>query len=200
MRSFVDELKHNYFISALLTIIIGIVLVVWPDWSGRLMCYLLGAALIIMGLVQLIIYIRGQRIGFFSKFSMVMDIVLILLGIWVCVRPDAILALIPIVIGIMMLIHGCMDIQYTIDIKNAGASKWWIALICALVTLVLGVFLVMHPFLAFEITMVVIGAGLLYDGISDLVLMIVAEHVQRKSDKRMRDFAQSVESVHDEDL
>lgn len=200
MRTFVEEMKHNYFISALLTVIMGVVLVMWPDNAGRFMCYLLGAALIIMGVVQLVICIRAGRLGFYSKFSMLMDMVLILLGIWVCVTPNAILALVPIVIGIVMIIHGCMDLQYTVDIKNAGASKWWIALISALITLGLGIFLVLHPFLAFEITMLVIGIGLLYDGISDLVLMIVAEYTQRKSDKRMRDFAENVESIHDEDL
>lgn len=200
MRTFIDEMKHNYFISALLTIALGAVLVIWPDWSGRLLCYLLGAALIIMGGVQLIICIRAERIGIYSKFSMVMNIVLILLGIWVCVRPDAILALIPVVIGILMVIHGCMDFQYTADIKRAGASKWWVALIFALITFAMGIFLILHPFLAFELTMLLIGIGLLYDGISDLVLMLVAEYMQRQSDKRMREFAGTVESVHDEDI
>ena len=36
MHTFVEEMKHNYFISALLTIALGAVLVIWPDWSGFL--------------------------------------------------------------------------------------------------------------------------------------------------------------------
>lgn len=52
----------------------------------------------------------------------------------------------------------------------------------------------MHPFLAFEITMLIIGIGLLYDGISDLVLMIVAAYAQHQSDKRIREFAANAES------
>ncbi|MFR5191422.1 MAG: HdeD family acid-resistance protein [Lachnospiraceae bacterium] len=174
MGTFVEGMKKNYFISAILTIALGAVLVIWPDWSGRILCYLLGAALILMGGIQLIVCIRAERIGFYSKFSMLMNIILILLGVWVCIRPDTVLSLVPVIIGIVMLIHGCMDLQFTMDIKHAGSGKWWIALIFALVTLTLGVFLVMHPFLAFEITMLIIGIGLLYDGISDLVLMIVA--------------------------
>ena len=200
MRTFVENMKHNYFISALLTIALGAVLVIWPDWSGKILCYLLGAALIIMGGVQLIICFRAERIGFYSKFSMLMNIVLVLLGAWVCMRPDTILALVPVIIGIIMLFHGCMDFQYTLDIKRAGTSKWWIALIFALITFALGVFLVLHPFLAFEMTMLLIGISLLYDGISDLVLMIVAEFTQRQSDKRLREFASNVEAGHNEDV
>ena len=190
MGTFVEGMKKNYFISAILTIALGAVLVIWPDWSGRILCYLLGAALILMGGIQLIVCIRAERIGFYSKFSMLMNIILILLGVWVCIRPDTVLSLVPVIIGIVMLIHGCMDLQFTMDIKHAGSGKWWIALIFALVTLTLGVFLVMHPFLAFEITMLIIGIGLLYDGISDLVLMIVAAY----ADKRIREFAANAES------
>ena len=194
MGTFVEGMKKNYFISAILTIALGAVLVIWPDWSGRILCYLLGAALILMGGIQLIVCIRAERIGFYSKFSMLMNIILILLGAWVCIRPDTVLSLVPVIIGIVMLIHGCMDLQFTMDIKHAGSGKWWIALIFALVTLTLGVFLVMHPFLAFEITMLIIGIGLLYDGISDLVLMIVAAYIQHQSDKRIREFAANAES------
>ena len=194
MGTFVEGMKKNYFISAILTIALGAVLVIWPDWSGRILCYLLGAALILMGGIQLIVCIRAERIGFYSKFSMLMNIILILLGVWVCIRPDTVLSLVPVIIGIVMLIHGCMDLQFTMDIKHAGSGKWWIALIFALVTLTLGVFLVMHPFLAFEITMLSIGIGLLYDGISDLVLMIVAAYAQHQSDKRIREFAANAES------
>ena len=194
MGTFVEGMKKNYFISAILTIALGAVLVIWPDWSGRILCYLLGAALILMGGIQLIVCIRAERIGFYSKFSMLMNIILILLGVWVCIRPDTVLSLVPVIIGIVMLIHGCMDLQFTMDIKHAGSGKWWIALIFALVTLTLGVFLVMHPFLAFEITMLIIGIGLLYDGISDLVLMIVAAYAQHQSEKRIREFAANAES------
>ena len=194
MGTFVEGMKKNYFISAILTIALGAVLVIWPDWSGRILCYLLGAALILMGGIQLIVCIRAERIGFYSKFSMLMNIILILLGVWVCIRPDTVLSLVPVIIGIVMLIHGCMDLQFTMDIKHAGSGKWWIALIFALVTLTLGVFLIMHPFLAFEITMLIIGIGLLYDGISDLVLMIVAAYAQHQSDKRIREFAANAES------
>ena len=194
MGTFVEGMKKNYFISAILTIALGAVLVIWPDWSGRILCYLLGAALILMGGIQLIVCIRAERIGFYSKFSMLMNIILILLGVCVCIRPDTVLSLVPVIIGIVMLIHGCMDLQFTMDIKHAGSGKWWIALIFALVTLTLGVFLVMHPFLAFEITMLIIGIGLLYDGISDLVLMIVAAYAQHQSDKRIREFAANAES------
>ena len=188
MGSFMKDMKHNYFISTIITIAIGLVLVIWPDLSGRLLCYTLGAAIILMGIVQLIVFWRGERIGIVSKFTMFMSIILILLGIWVCTSPQAVLSLIPIVIGIVMVMHGIMDIQYTLDIKNTGAQRWWIALFAAVLTLIGGLVLIFNAYLAFQMTFVLIGVVLLFDGFSDLALIMIAAYRQKQSDKRIRDF------------
>lgn len=198
MRSFIDDMKHNYFISAILTVLVGLVLVIWPDISGKILCYVLGAALIVMGVIQLVIFVRGERVGIVNKFSMGMGMVLVILGILVCVNPQTVLSIIPIIIGIIVFLHGLMDMIYTIEIKNTGAAKWWIALIASLLTLLFGIFLVLNPYFAYEITMTIIGIGLLFDGGSDLILLIVSEYKQRQSDKRVREFAKNVETKRDE--
>ncbi len=194
MRTFVDDLKHNYFLTTILTVIVGLVLVIWPDISGKILCYTLGAAVILMGVIQLIGFLRGERLGIVNKFSVFMGIILVILGIFVCANPQTVLSIIPVVVGIVILMHGCMDIAYTLDIKNTGAARWWIALLAAVITFVFGLLLVLHPYFAFEMTMTILGIALLYDGGSDLALIIVAEYKQRQSDKRVREFAQNVEA------
>lgn len=187
------DIRKNYSVSSLITLILGIVLIVWPDLSGALMCYMLGGALILMGAIQLLIYLRGSREELSGKFKMMMGIILALLGIWICAKPEIVLGLIPAVLGIVLLMHAVQDLSYTIQIKNAGVERWWVALIATLITFVLAVFLIMHPFLAFEMAMIYIGIGLVYNGISDLVLVIFAGYYKRSADKRIREFAGTVE-------
>lgn len=188
MKSIIQDMKHNYFINAVIMVILGIVLVIWPHILGVMLCYLLGGALIVMGLFQLISFLRGERLGFYNKFVMMMGIVLVLLGIWICAQPRIVLSIIPVVVGIIVLIHGLMDIQYTLDIKKAGSEKWWIALIAAALTLIVGLLLVLNPFTAYEITMVLLGVAMLYDGGSDLALLLFSYLAQRDTDKRLREF------------
>ena len=188
MKSIIQDMKHNYFINAVIMVILGIVLVIWPHILGVALCYLLGGALIVMGIFQLISFLRGERLGFYNKFVMMMGIVLILLGIWICTQPHIVLSIIPVVVGIIVLIHGLMDIQYTLDIKKAGSEKWWIALIASILTLVVGLLLVFNPFTVYEITMVLLGAAMLYDGGSDLALLLFSYLAQRDTDKRLREF------------
>lgn len=188
MKSIIQDMKHNYFINAVIMVILGIVLVIWPHILGVMLCYLLGGALIVMGIFQLISFLRGERLGFYNKFVMMMGIVLVLLGIWICAQPRIVLSIIPVVVGIIVLIHGLMDIQYTLDIKKAGSEKWWIALIAAALTLIVGLLLMLNPFTAYEITMVLLGVAMLYDGGSDLALLLFSYLAQRDTDKRLREF------------
>ncbi len=187
------DVRQNFSISSLITLVLGIILIVWPDLSGNFMCYMLGIALILMGIIQLIAYFRGQRAGFYCKFNMMMGIILTLLGIWICVKPEIILGLIPVVLGFVLLLHAFQDLSYTIDIKNAGVERWWVALIATLITFALGIFLVLHPFLAIQMAMIYVGIGLAYNGVSDLVLVILAGYYRRKADKRVRDFAGTID-------
>lgn len=187
------DVRKNYSVSSLITLILGIVLIVWPDLSGALMCYMLGGALILMGGIQLLIYLRGNRAELSGRFKMMMGVILALLGIWICAKPEIVLGLIPAVLGIVLLMHAVQDLSYTIQIKNSGVERWWVALIATLITFALAVFLIMHPFLAFEMAMIYIGVGLVYNGISDLVLVIFAGYSKRNADKRIREFAGKVE-------
>lgn len=188
MKSIIQDMKHNYFVNAVIMVLLGLVLVIWPHILGVLLCYLLGGALIVMGVFQLISFLRGERLGFYNKFVMMMGIVLVLLGIWICTQPHIVLSIIPVVVGIIVLIHGLVDIQYTLDIKKAGSTKWWIALIAAILTLVVGLLLVFNPFTAYEITMVLLGIAMLYDGGSDLALLLFSYLAQRDTDRRLREF------------
>jgi len=188
MKSIIQDMKQNYFINAVIMVVLGLVLVIWPDVLGVMLCYLLGGALILMGVIQLIGFLRGERLGFYSKFNMIMGIVLVLLGLWICTQPHIVLSIIPVVVGIIVLIHGLMDIQYTLDIKKTGNTKWWIAMIAAIITLVVGLLLVFNPFTAYEITMILLGIAMLYDGGSDLVLLVFSYIAQRDTDKRVREF------------
>ncbi|MDE6917995.1 MAG: DUF308 domain-containing protein, partial [Lachnospiraceae bacterium] len=96
--------------------------------------------------------------------------------------------IVPVVVGILVLVHGLMDIQYTLDIKKTGNSKWWIALIAAILTFAAGLLLVLNPFTVYEITMVLVGVAMLYDGGSDLAILLFSYLAQKDTDKRVREF------------
>ena len=62
MKSIIQDMKHNYIINAIIMVILGLVLVIWPDILGNILCFILGGALIVMGVFQLIGFVRGERL------------------------------------------------------------------------------------------------------------------------------------------
>lgn len=52
-----------------------------------------------------------------------------------------------------------------------GWERWWMDLLLAGLTLVLGILILLNPFGASGVLMMTIGISLVFDGVSDLVLI-----------------------------
>lgn len=179
MKAILRERRTSSIISALITIALGVVLLVWPDLSVRLLCMLLGAALLITGAGYIISYFaRRSKLSAF-QFEIILGIVLAILGLWLLLNPDTFITLLQFLFGALLVIHGVVDLQATFHLQGAGYEKWWVALILALLTVVLGAVIIFNPFGSMAALLMLIGAALIFDGLSDLVLIFRLSRVFR---------------------
>ena len=165
---FLKRLKTNIVISALLCILLGIVLVVWPDMSMQIVCTAIGAVLLIGGGVRLAVYFTARDGSVYAQMNLIMGIILAVVGVWILLQPDKVLAIIPIIVGIVIALHGINNLQQAITLCKEKYDKWWVALILGLLTIGFGVLLVCRPFEALDTAVKFIGIFLIYDGISDI--------------------------------
>lgn len=54
MNEFLKGLKVNYTVSALLCVALGLVLLIWPGTTTQVVCMVLGAALVVYGVLQIV--------------------------------------------------------------------------------------------------------------------------------------------------
>lgn len=162
------KLKTNIVISATLCILLGIVLVVWPDLSMQIVCTAIGAVLLIGGGVRLAVYFTAKDGSVYAQMNLIMGIILAVVGIWILLQPDKVLAIIPIIVGIVIALHGVNNLQQAISLCKEKYDKWWVALILGLLTVGFGILLVCRPFEALDTAVMMIGLFLIYDGISDI--------------------------------
>lgn len=162
------RLKTNILISALLCILLGIVLVIWPDLSMQIVCTAVGAVLLIGGGVRLAEYFSARDGSVYAQMNLIMGIILAVVGIWILLQPDKVLAIIPIIVGIVIILHGVNNLRQAVTLCREQYDKWWVALILGLLTVGFGVLLVYNPFEALDAAVMVIGISLIYDGISDI--------------------------------
>lgn len=131
MKQFFQDVKNSFLLSAAVSIILGIVLIVYPVKTSLLICYIAGALLLFGGVVALIRYITSRGEPFFFRYDLFVALVLILFGCFVIFESDLVIAFIPVVIGIILLANGLLSIQKAFNLKkqgwkNGGLSSCWL--------------------------------------------------------------------------
>lgn len=169
--NYIKSLKVNYSLSALICVILGIVLLVWPGQSTQVVCMILGIVLGGFGIIQIILYLATREKTMVSHSMMMLGIVLAVIGVWIVLKPDTIIKAIPMIVGILIVIHGLHNAVQAIDLKKMQYDNWWVALLLSLLTVALGAVLICNPFTIVDTVVQIIGAFLIYDGLSDMWIL-----------------------------
>lgn len=165
MKETLKRVKADVILSAILCFALGVVLIIWSTETINILCRVLAAGLMIIGMVNIISYFRDKRMHMFSG---VLGLIVLLIGVWLFFRPDSVVSFIPIVIGVILAVHGAQDIKLAIETKRNGYEKWWSVLLMGVVSLALGVVCIVYAFGVISLALKVIGVALIYDGLSDL--------------------------------
>lgn len=171
MKSILREQRKSSILAAAVTILLGLVLIFWPDRSVNLMCLLLGAALLVTGLMYILGWFARRRQGGFPAWFLIPGVILSALGLWLLNSPTSVIALIQYVFGAVLLFHGVIDVQGAVALMVRRWPRWWLDLLLAVGTGALGILVLLNPFGTFATLVVLIGASLVYDGVSDLYLI-----------------------------
>ena len=160
------RLKTNVMISSALCIVIGIVLVVWPDLTMEIACLAIGAVLLIVGIMRLVSYFTARDGSVYSQMNLIFGIVLVVVGTLILWQWDKVLGIVPIIVGIVIVIHGINDLRQALVLHKNKYDRWWVAMILGLLTVILGVLLILNPFAALDTVVILIGIFLIFDGVS----------------------------------
>ena len=169
--NYIKSLKVNYSLSAVICVILGIVLLVWPGQSTQVVCMVLGIVLAGFGLIQIILYLATKEKTMISHSMMMLGVVLAVIGGWIVLKPETIIKAVPMIVGILIVIHGLHNAVQAIDLKKMQYDNWWVALLLSLLTVALGVVLICNPFTIVDTVVRIIGAFLVYDGLSDMWIL-----------------------------
>lgn len=164
------EVKKSFCLLSVAYIVLGLVLVIWPDISVHTFCFVFGIGMIIFGGAHLILYFTKDRFLNVMQPDLVIGVVCISTGCYILLKMEYMLEIIPFAMGIVALLGGIVKIQSALDLKKLGAVRWYVMLVWALVLLVMGAILVANPFDEQQKVVVILtGASLLVDGIGNLI-------------------------------
>ena len=181
--NYIKSLKVNYSLSAVICVILGIVLLVWPGQSTQVVCMVLGIVLGGFGIIQIILYLATKEKTMVSHSMMMLGVVLAVIGGWIVLKPETIIKAVPMIVGILIVIHGFHNAVQAIDLKKMQYDNWWVALLLSLLTVALGVVLICNPFTIVDTVVRIIGAFLVYDGLSDMWILSRVFKTKKNRDK-----------------
>lgn len=167
MKEFFKSIRLAVYLSSLLTIASGIMLIVWPMEVTGLICRIFGVLLIVMGAVQLFSYFMESA----GMLSMAGGLLFLLLGVWIFTHPGSVAKLVPICIGVVMVVHSLKDFQMASETKRTGNGRWQMLFLLALLNCALGVVCICDSFGVLSVAVRVLGIALVYDGVSDMIIV-----------------------------
>ncbi|HIV46886.1 MAG TPA: DUF308 domain-containing protein [Candidatus Acutalibacter stercorigallinarum] len=171
-------IRNSLVLLALLYIVLGVVLILFPATSLNLACLLIGAVTLLYGVVRIFGYTRAGE-GEASRLELAFGIVLAALGVFLLVCPQLLVSLIPIALGAYLLVDSFSAIKRSLEWKSLGFSRWWVSFLVALVLALFGLVMILRPFTLVANLVVFIGVGFLFDGVFTLVQLIVNERAFR---------------------
>ncbi|MCR5581714.1 MAG: DUF308 domain-containing protein [Pseudobutyrivibrio sp.] len=189
MKEKIKSLRLNITVSAVISIVIGILLLVFPEKSLITLSRVIACIIILSGVGIVIsqVYEFGM-----NALGMVVGGVVALIGIWIFNSPESIISIIPIAIGVILVVHGVQDLAMAIEALRARAEQPWLAFIFAALNLLLGIVCIAAAFRLVAITVQIIGIMLIYDGLTDFGIV----HKVRKATGNIVDST----ITHEEDI
>ncbi len=187
----IREVKKGFSLLSVAYIVIGTVLLIWPDISVRTFCYVFGLAMIIYGGAHLIMYFTKSRMSSVMQPELVIGVVTVSTGLYILIKMEYMLEIIPFAMGIVSLLGCIVKIQNSLDLKRLASKRWYLMLIFSVILFLTGLVLIINPFdEQTKIVILLIGITLLLDGITNLIgifwIGFVFKHLKRVDNTKVK--------------
>lgn len=171
----VTKSQNYYTILSVLCVIVGIVLLVWPNLTMALLGTVSGIGLLVVGITHIIIYFTRDHFATILHMDLTVGVVCAALGSFILMHADFVELAIPFAIGIILMIGAMTKLQYALDMKHLGMGIWKFILVISIAILALGIVFIYNPFKE-RVLVYMIAASLIIDGIFNIISMLVLSH------------------------
>lgn len=154
-------------VTNILLLIVGLVLLLQPGESLNLLCRILGAIIMVAGIVEIVIGING-RATFTGTANIGFGAIITILGLMIVTRPDMLVSLLPFVAGVVITVNAVTSLIKSCQLISGRDKYWWVGILFSIVGIGFGLLLFFRSYEAAEFTARIVGLFLIYTGASHL--------------------------------
>lgn len=180
--------------ASIILMILGLLLIFQSEVTITTISYIIGAALIALGVLALIRFIKSAKNITEMNFNLdiIYGLVTVMLGIVIITNPKAIASILPIILGIAIVINSASKLQYAFILKNDNNDMWKTTMIIAIVSAICGVVLLFNPFAGAVLIMKIVGIFIVVYSVLDIVSTVIIK-------KNVDEFKTVIDSVEVEE-
>lgn len=163
-----ERIRRMELLMAVISLLLGIVMVIYPEKTISVICYIIAGAILIYGIIDIVSYFTAKSYEGAFSLSLIKGIIASVIGIVIFIKPQYLITFIPIVMGILLIIDGITSIQKSVFLKNNNIYFWHVSMIESIITFALGVFVLVKPFDVERAIIICLGIAFIWYGISSV--------------------------------
>lgn len=145
MRELANRVFGFSIFTSCLFLALGLFLFFRPEGTINLISSIIGILLLINGGITLINYFRNEAYSSY-KIELIYGIIAVIAGFVLILNPEAIVSVLPFILGIYFVISGAFKLKYAFDIKNSRKEAPIFSLIVSVLMIICGILFVINPF------------------------------------------------------
>ncbi len=174
MRS--EVATRTLIISAIGTLIVGILFIIFPASVINLLNYIVGGLLVVLGLLSIILHFRTTNAEGYS-FGFAVGLVLLVFGGYLLLNKGFVLQILTVFFGFYILINGIIGLQITVDALRKASQAWKVTIGAALINTILGLIILWNPFAGTEALIMWIGIFMTATAIINILTLIFGRKI-----------------------
>ncbi|MCC8143903.1 MAG: DUF308 domain-containing protein [Tannerellaceae bacterium] len=158
---------NNILIRSIFTILLGILLAVWPEAAITYLVVTIGILFLIPGVLTLVKYFTQDR----GKTSVIFPIEAagsILFGGWLVIMPQFFVNIIMYLLGALLILGGIQQLIFLVSARKTHIVPVGFFIMPVLIVLT-GILIMAYPFSIAATTFIVFGAASIIYGVSEFI-------------------------------
>ncbi|MCC8016489.1 MAG: DUF308 domain-containing protein [Clostridiales bacterium] len=191
MKKIFASIKKYSLIIAFATMILGILLIAFPDKMLAYASIIVGGVFIACGVLGIINYLRKKD----GSFTLTLAVIAVVSGIIICIAYKQIISVIIFFLGIFLLVGGIFNLVNSFYIASSRLRSWVVTVLLSVCSVILGVVSITNPFDTQEKIVQFIGAGLIVFSVLDFIAFIQIKKIQKDIENRIKSIKDENEAV-----
>lgn len=164
--------EKSIMASSILTLVVGIMLAIYPGNTLSLITKVIGVALMILGVVEIIKYFKNVKEDRITSASFALGVILFAVGLYLFINDSSLTTIVTTIIGLLICIKSIYKIQLAISLKSYSNS-WKYNLVSGLIVLSMGLIIIFYPNATAATILRVIGIILIISSVYEIVESLI---------------------------